>query len=507
MATLKTFTVDSFNKNFNFLEWEFNEPVPTGNKVIEIYRSESPGDTLSGFDLVETVDVTDGSYVDDGIENLYQHNRKWYYYLNLVDNDTTEETLLPAQPVTGYDSPMDYAAREILYRKDLSLKRFTQRTFYLLKRRTWGTHCSVCWDETLFRATDPNCTTCYGTGWEIGYFNPVRFQCMVTPSPSYNQLLPFAKWKPSDILLTMLNFPNIVEEDVIVDDKGDRWIVVQKRSVEKLGRVIEQSVQMSKIMPDDIVYTVPVTISNFNDVITFFDDPTINNNITYPTYLTPTLTLSDGGETDIMVESGTSIDSASLTPIWTQNDAGLVTSYTLYKNSGMVVSSGVGFEYNVPTFNIGVETVTYYSVVEYEEGAIKNDSEGDPYPVGRISEGTIQSNNVIYRGVRAAFAGVDGSTIDIRSLSSNILNPETNSSITLSGVTGDTAIFAYPATLRNLTGATFYSGGFTFNILSEVVRQADQAVNDASGGNPITYKVYKYDPVANFINVDITFTI
>ena len=503
MATLKTFTVDSFNKNFNFLEWEFNEPVPTGNKVIEIYRSESPGDTLSGFDLVETVDVTDGSYVDDGIVNLYQHNRKWYYYLNLVDNDTTEETLLPSRPVTGYDSPTDYAAREILYRKDLSLKRFTQRTFYLLKRRTWGTHCSVCWDETLFRATDPNCTTCYGTGWEIGYFNPVRFQCMVTPSPSYNQLLPFAKWKPSDILLTMLNFPNIVEEDIIVDDKGDRWIVIQKRSVEKLGRIIEQSVQMSKVMPDDIVYTVPITVNKFDDVITFFDENSLPVEVEYPTYTLPTLTFYPAGGLDVMVEAGTVLTDTFIST-WTQNDAGDVYSYSVSRDRGYIVQSDHVFDYTIPgeTLNDGA-TVTYRARAEYATGPLLQDSLGNDYAIGRILAGNIQSDPVVFTAKRKLFAGVDGSIIDIRSLPLSQLNPVVGTSFNFTNISGGSVVVAYPDTLQDLSAASFTTGGFTFNILDLFIKQDNVLVNDASGGNPIYYKVFLYDPVGTFTNIDI----
>ena len=508
MATLKTASVNSFNKDFNFIEWEFNEPVPTGNKVIEIYRSEVPADSLGEFDLIDTVAVTEANYIDTGVDNLYLHNRKWYYHLNLVDNDTLDETLLLTQPVTSDEGPRDYAAREILRRKELSLERFTQRSFYLLKRRTWGTHCTDCWDDTLFRATDPNCATCYGTGWELGYFSPIKFEGMANPSPSYNQLLPFAKWKPSDILLTMLNFPYIIEGDVVVDDEGDRWIVVQKRAVEKLGRVIEQSLQLSKIQPDDVVYTVSVTSELPTDLVTFFDTPSLgDSDVTYPTYVEPTLTISDDGDVIISVETGTTFSDAALTPVWTQNDAGLLTLYSIYKNDVFLLSSQSGFAYNIPEFTITEQTITYHSVAEYGQGAVKTDSNGNPYPIGRISAGSVQSNDVVYKGSRAAFGDVDGSVIDIRSLSTKILEAEEGTTMTFTNVTGSTIVIAYPDTLRNLTGAIFSSGGFDFNILDQCIRQTDQQVTDAAGLNPITYKVFKYEPTLSFSGVTITLTI
>lgn len=508
MATLKTATVDSFNKDFNFIEWEFADPVPTGNKSIEIYRSEVPGESLSEFDLITTLAITEGNYIDNGIDNLYVHNRKWFYQLNLVDNDTLDETILLSQPVTSDEGPRDYAAREILYRKKLSLERFTQRSFYLLKRRTWGTHCSACWDETLFRSSDPNCPVCYGTGWEMGYFSPIKFEGMANPSPTYNQLLPFAKWKPSDSLLTMLNFPYIIEGDILVDDEGSRWIVVQKRPMEKLGRVIEQRLQISIIQPDDIVYTIPVTPEEPSNLVTFLDTISlVDENITYPTYTDPTLTLSDNGNTTISVETGTTLSNAALTPIWAQNDAGLLESYKIYKNSVFLVNSQSGFAYDIPEFTIGTQVITYYSIAEYGNGAIKNDSSGEPYPIGRIMAGSIQSNDVIYRGSRAVFGAVDGSITDIRSLSTKILDGGEGTIFNFTGVSGATVVIAYPDTYRDLTEAVFSSGGFDFNILDQFIRQADQQVNDASGGNPITYKVFKYEPVLSFNSVDISVTI
>lgn len=508
MYTLKKISVDSFNKAFNFIQWEFNDPAPISNNIsLEIYRSESPGNGLTGFDLIDTISGTEGSFVDSTVANLYEHNRKWYYNIKLIDDDLAEEYLLLNKAVTAYDSPQDYAARHILFLKELSLERFTQRTYYLIKRRTWGTHCSVCWDDTLYRATNANCPTCYGTGWELGYFNPIRFKCMSNPSPSYNELLPFAKWKPSDAMLTMLNFPDIVEEDIIIDDKGDRWIVIQKRSVEKLGRTIEQKVQIAKLMPDDVAYTLPVMVDKFTGLLTFIDEPELTHTTTYPTYLAPILELSDNGNTNVVVEIGTTLSSSSLSPVWTQNDAGLITAYTLYKNSVMVVSGETGFDFNIPSFKIGQETITYNASISYEEGPIKDDSDNRPYPVGSIEAGTVQSNNVYYKGVRYAFSDINGSITDIRSLAHFIPDPVNNSSITFNDVSGSTVVFSYPATLRDITKATFHSGSFTFNILNKFIKQADVLVNDAAGENPILYKVYKYEPEAPFMNVDITVTI
>ena len=44
---------------------------------------------------------------------------------------------------------------------------------YLLKRRVTGQKCRVCLDRATDEVRDPDCPSCYGTGFECGYFYPV----------------------------------------------------------------------------------------------------------------------------------------------------------------------------------------------------------------------------------------------------------------------------------------------------------------------------------------------
>lgn len=261
--TLKSLVVDSFNKNYNSLTWELSE-IPAGNFSIQIYRSEGPGENISEYDLITTVPISSFTYTDTGVGKLADFSRSWYYKLKILNmDDVLDFLVVPTIPITANDVMKDKVGNEILRLKELSLTRFTQRTLYLLKRRTWGTHCTVCWDETYQRSTDEQCPVCAGTGWVRGYFDPVRFKGVITPSPSHNQVLQFGLWKDGSIMMTCLNYPKLVAQDIIVDDIGNRWKVADIRKLEKLGRLIEQQAQLESLGYDDIAYKFAVVKNEF----------------------------------------------------------------------------------------------------------------------------------------------------------------------------------------------------------------------------------------------------
>lgn len=222
-----------------------------------------------------------------------------------------------------------------------------------------------------------------------------------------------------------------------------------------------------------------------------------------PTYTVPTLSLSGSGTKN--VEVGTLL-TPSLTPSFNANDGGAQLGYELFKNATSIYTDSSATAYSAGSFTIGDENVIFYAEVDYDDGAVKNDNTGTPDPTGQILAGTSVSGNITYRGQRKAFYDVDGDIVSIRSNTMDTLNPSNGATFSFTASGGD-IVLAYPDTLRDMTGATLTSSGFTFNILSEFVQEADQEVNDASGGNPITYKVFRYNPASDFTDGDFILTI
>ena len=268
MLTLKTLTVSSFDVDSLTLTWEFKSTTESiSDYSIDVYRSESPTDvtTVSGvkanYDIIASgITAETYSYKDTSVENIYDPFRQWYYKLVVSSKVAPSNTSqAPEKPAYVNDSSLDKAYKEILRRKTLVLNKKTGRDCKVLKRRTYGTYCTTCYDEVLFRATDPNCTECHGTGFKTGYFPAISMKAMINAAPKYNQITMFGEFMPSDALLNTLNFPPLRPRDVIVDNINRRWLVRQIRPVEKGGVLIEQAVQISLIAPDDYVYQLPIT--------------------------------------------------------------------------------------------------------------------------------------------------------------------------------------------------------------------------------------------------------
>lgn len=242
------------NYTHNLLSWDFTEDSEVNlNSKIKVYRSLSPGiaGSLEDYTCIASGISPEATYQDTDITR--KTTLIWHYKLTLDDN------LISDTPAFIKSYSADYTIKTIVTQKNLVMNKYIGRDFILLRKRLWGQRCSRCWDTTLFRVSDSKCPICYGTGWTGGYFKPIPIKGMLNPAPSYVQIQMFGEWKPSDTLLTTLNFPLLTERDIIIDDMGRRWLVYQKRTIEKLGYVLEQSAQLALIASDDIIYSFPLT--------------------------------------------------------------------------------------------------------------------------------------------------------------------------------------------------------------------------------------------------------
>lgn len=250
---LKINTYDGTSIN---LQWDFKPDISLiTDYKINIYRAESPVNDINQYDLIASgINANQYFYNDTTVSQLLDIDRQWFYKLGIYEN--TNPTNITYQPDTAEylkSSIPDRIFRKLIKNKKLGLK-FAGRQFKLIKRRTWGTHCPVCWDLSLQRSTDPNCLTCYGTGWINGYYNPVLINGMKNPSPKLTQINMFGEWKPSDSLFYTLGFPPLKPKDIVVDDNNHLWTIVQVRTVERLGYVIEQIAQLASISQDELLY-------------------------------------------------------------------------------------------------------------------------------------------------------------------------------------------------------------------------------------------------------------
>lgn len=411
MITINYLTVNNLEKDKNILSWEFVIPSGTvlSNYSVDIYRSESPGlaGELTGYDIIASgLSLENYSYTDTSVSGLGDPNRIWYYKLNVFATHTNSSTSYPEFPGFAQVTRSDYAAREILRQKNMSLMRYSARTFFLLKRRTWGTHCTRSWDATLFRDKDPFCPACFGTGWEGGYFAPIPFPGMINPSPKFSEINMFGEWKPSDNLITMLNYPPLQPRDIIVDDQGRRWAVIQIRTVEKLGRVIEQSAQLGLIDYGDILYSIPVDhTKTYEDYYSYYR---------YTIPINGVLPTEDEEVPEVVYANNKNLEatstSSSLVELLDENGARvIIPENTMWAFQVRAAASAVSGEYLVAEMSGGIRrTDSGIALVGSQAVSIFERSSDD---IDMFITADIVNNSLLIE-----FQGIDGVTFRVKAI-------------------------------------------------------------------------------------------
>tara|TARA_B100000131_G_C18064017_1_gene591745 strand:+ start:503 stop:1297 length:795 start_codon:yes stop_codon:yes gene_type:complete len=262
MLSIKSLQVTTYDADKLTVSWEFNTTSESfSDYTIDVYRSEAPGQlgVDQYYHVASGISATTDSYDDTTVSGLFHPNRTWFYKLKLTQTSSGKTAILfDTTPAYIKSHSVDKYTLEIIRRKKQIQDNFSGRPIYIMRRRTYGTRCPVCWDETLFRRKIDDDTTCYGTGVVGGYFTPVAAKAVMNSAPKYNQITMFGEWYPSNILLNITGVPPLKTADVIIDDAAKRWMVKSVNTIEKGGVIVEQACQLSLIDGSDVLYKIAV---------------------------------------------------------------------------------------------------------------------------------------------------------------------------------------------------------------------------------------------------------
>ena len=201
---------------------------------------------------------------------------------------------------------------------------------------------------------------------------------------------------------------------------------------------IDLSNYATKEYVDELEYQVDKNSDNINQILEIIDKP--------PTYTKPTLTTSLSSS-NIRHNVSTNI---TITPKFTQNDAGAITSYSLTKDGNVIYSNTSASAYtDTITLSHG-SSVTYSATVNYGDGVIKNTLLGIAYPSTSIKAGSISSNATV-KGYALSYYGViNTNSIDNVDNLTNVLRTSKSSTLTFN-MTNQRVVYMYPKSFGNLT--------------------------------------------------------
>lgn len=155
------------------IAWEMNrhfvDPGPYSFQVQVAHVGISEADDWTNVGAP----VIDQFFAIDTDKRLWGKILDLYYRVEL----TTSVDIYYSNPqsCSGLLLKRDWLNAQEITRKELLRHRvLTSVSGYLLKARRYGPKCSICTDLLTDEVSKTNCTSCYGTGYENGFYAPVE---------------------------------------------------------------------------------------------------------------------------------------------------------------------------------------------------------------------------------------------------------------------------------------------------------------------------------------------
>jgi len=258
MIALDELLIRSYEPGVMNLHWTLeNTDEDSSVYTVNIYRGfwAAHSGIIDEFDLVSSgvISADDYGWTDTTISGYeYDQWQELYYALSFTDGSNTGDICNPVKQASYGDIYSD----AIIRTEDIAF-RLTGRPCAIFKKKTSGTRCPD-YDVTIGRHQTANCSTCYDTGYQGGYYTPIIRTCMINPTPKRQAQLQWGEWQITDAILTSPPWPDVEPGDVVVSYDNKRYEILEVRPTQKgLVTVINNS-RMEIIPKGDIRYRLSV---------------------------------------------------------------------------------------------------------------------------------------------------------------------------------------------------------------------------------------------------------
>jgi hypothetical protein len=289
-----------------------------------------------------------------------------------------------------------------------------------------------------------------------------------------------------------------INEIVSVVNDNDDELSTEKARIDTLETdkaditYVDDEVELAKDYTQIIAGEVATERDRIDAILDVIREPAV--------YTQPTVSITNVSQ---YVEKGSSLTNLNVNILFTQNDAGSATGYSLSLNN-VVISTN---QNNTIDINNITSNKALKGAVTYNQGAVKNDNLGLPDPSGQIPASTKESSTRTITPTFKNFLGFSSNTVltsaQIIALANGDL--DTNRARNYTGLTagaGNYLFYCYPASYGNLSsvildGASPVLGAFT-KLANVSVTNAFGVVED--------YIVYRSNAVNAFNNNSLNFS-
>jgi hypothetical protein len=201
---------------------------------------------IDGLDFPWFVDFS------DQLQNLTEQSN---YRVECRRKDTQESVL---SEEFAFEGQLDLVGLYVVDEMNFLLRDVTGSPSLIFQRRRGGIKCKVCYDPIQKKRLSSFCTNCYGTGWTLGFFDPIDAYIDFSPNPKDVRIESWGEVQNNDTNALASNFPNINPGDVIRELQENRmWRVVNATVTEKRRCQMLQFLRLTEIKPGDVEYTLP----------------------------------------------------------------------------------------------------------------------------------------------------------------------------------------------------------------------------------------------------------
>jgi hypothetical protein len=275
LPVVRNIRVYTLDVNYITVEWEL-EPTQLDlvGYAVEVWRSESEGGPYQRVSL--TMVAADIFDFRDVAVNLLSKWRNFFYRIRVINRANTAEFMdfgsndyrrvLKGEDCGGcvMEAEPDIFALESIRRFMLVMREFGGRRVLACVERTWGQHCTNCYDHLKRRSKMSGCLTCFDTTYAGGFFQPMEAWCMKPPHQVSVQLSALFEMQADDRVMWFSRYPRLKPRDIIITTEGDRFRCIAMARSEKAQSLTRQTWQIRRLSRDQVEYRIPISTQDWS---------------------------------------------------------------------------------------------------------------------------------------------------------------------------------------------------------------------------------------------------
>ena len=249
-----------------FIQWVVKHPPVSGVGAARLERSGSPEgpfelvvDNINTYHYFDKFRDTPAPGLGLTRENLnfLSLAREVYYRLTVLGADGSSARVVRE---VGDELPKRQSLLKRKIQRDIRVGfKFNGVPIAVLKRKHWGIRCVDCFDLLTKRVTTSKCNTCFGTGFEGGYYEPVRISGRISVKNVQTDITVQGKADINQTQLTMLDFPILEDDDIVVHlNTNQRYIVKHVTRTELRTVPVHQKILLSELERSSVEYRLIV---------------------------------------------------------------------------------------------------------------------------------------------------------------------------------------------------------------------------------------------------------